>query len=310
LYRQYYPVSLPNIVKALPIGNLEILGPIPNEILIDLIKSKLPVADAIWISRLENIEWFFKNNLFNYLKQDCKVIFDTEAVDVEQYRSVMVHELIKLIDKFIVVNNIDQNNMIKTFGRSAIVVGHKITVTSASYNKNRKYLLFIGNLQGENTKNFKALKNFIDLEWSVIRNSSDVDLKIVGSVNSKHVHLLQKDGIELLGSIENIDPILEGAIAFICPSHDPLGQPHKVFTATQAGVPCILSPTLAIQMNFQENIHCLVADNAFEYLKAISTLKNDGDIWNLLSKNSQTKLLETSEETESNLQELINYLIN
>jgi glycosyltransferase involved in cell wall biosynthesis len=88
--------------------------------------------------------------------------------------------------------------------------------------------------------------------------------------------------VQFLGPVERLRSAYDSARIFIAPTRFAAGLPQKVYEAAANGLPVIVSPLLAQQLNWQHEVQCLVADTPDEWSQAIRRLHGDEQLWQQL----------------------------
>ena len=287
LFRQGEFGNVSNAFPILPQGVLEISGPLSDELLKLAIESKYKEKNTFWISRLENLLWLKEfGHLDKFLSQG-NVIFDFEAVRVEELTPEVL-TILHSIDQLIVVNEKDKK-ILKSKSLEANVIGYEPSeVLPTEIPGNSGDIVFVGNLEKKESDNFKSLIKFrSNLEQCVpsIKKLILSNLKIYGKCSPETEQLLKECGFILKGFEPNTRSIFSNAKLFISPSLEPHGIPVKLKLASSYGVPCLVTKELGAQLNWRHNIDAFISENELDFIEIlVNLLENDETRYDLANK--------------------------
>jgi putative sugar O-methyltransferase len=150
--------------------------------------------------------------------------------------------------------------------------------------QDRADILFMGTFQ--HPPNRDAVIYFTKEIWPLIRRElPEARFLIVGSAITSDVQALQGDGVEVLGFVENLDPLLRRCRISVIPLRYGAGLKGKLATSMQAGLPAV-STSIGVEglkLTFQPCV--LVADEPQTFAAEIVRLYQDEKLWNKLSNN-------------------------
>lgn len=304
LFRQGSYESISSSFPILPTGILEISGPLNDELLKLAIESKYRNFTHFWISRIENLLWLKDSGWLDKFLLQGKVIFDFEAVRLEQINTEVL-SILKSINKIIVVNELDRNHL-KSNSLEANIIGYipsNILINDSP--NNSRDIIFVGNLENIDSDNVKSLIAFRrNLEYFKLSSVELIlsRLKIYGKYSEQTKLLLEKNGFILRGFEPDSNSIFSNAKLFISPSLDPQGIPLKLKLAKSYCVPCLVTKELGVQLNWRNNIDAFISENGLDFISTlINLLENDQIISDLANKLklSNSNTAEYSEFKES-----------
>jgi GT2 family glycosyltransferase len=278
LFRQGQYEIISDSFPILPTGILEISGPLNDELLKLAIESKYESKNIFWISRLENLLWIKENGFFEKFLAQGEVIFDFEAVRVEDLKPDII-SILKSVNQILVVNEIDRN-ILKTYSITSTIIGFEprdfvIQEVTEKFEK----IVFVGNLENIESDNFQSLLAFRQslsehskhAEHEILQN-----LAIYGKCTQESKKELEKIGFNLKGTKISMNDILLNAKIFIAPSLNPRGLPLKLKTARLYNIPCVITEVLARQLDWKNNVDAFIASNEYDFIEIIlNLLKND-----------------------------------
>lgn len=147
----------------------------------------------------------------------------------------------------------------------------------------RSDLLFVGKLAGEReyTPNVDSLIWFVEEVMPLLDTllGTSYRLAIAGVADDALVRRYAAPRIEFLGVVEDLEPWYDRSRVFIAPTRFAAGLPLKVVEAAAAGVPCVVTPLLAKQLGFLNDVECLVGGSAGAFADRCAALYRDPELW-------------------------------
>lgn len=271
----------------------------------DFLKSRQNYYDFIWISRPHNMKYCQKA-LMEY-KGKSKIIYDAEAIFAERdiakdallsgKNQQQKHEqnlnneieLSKLADLLFAVSDQDAAKFQDYGIKNVKVLGHAINInpTPKGFSE-RRGLLFVGNLDNEDSPNVDSIIWFTKEVYPIIRNyDPEINLHIVGSNKAKRIKNLNITGVKIHGKLENLSGFYDSCRVYIAPTRYAAGIPYKVHEAASYGIPIVASNLLVKQLEWQDEYHLLSSDiEAIHFADQVIRLYKDKLMWNYLRKNA------------------------
>ena len=162
------------------------------------------------------------------------------------------------------------------------VLGHTIRSSEGENDfSKREGLLFVGALRDEGSPNVDSLLWFtVNVLPLIEKTIPDIKLYIAGDNSASSLASIDKLNVSFLGRVENLDDIYNGCRVFIAPTRFAAGIPHKVHEATARGIPCVSTPLLADQLEWQHEQELLVGASPEEYAAQCVRLYQEQDLWN------------------------------
>lgn len=111
--------------------------------------------------------------------------------------------------------------------------------------------------------------------WPLVRAARpDARLMLVGSSPSPQVRALASDshGVTVTGAVEDVRAYLWNAAVGAAPLHVARGVQNKVLEAVAAGLPCVITPTVAEGMAREILPACRVGEDARRFASALNVL--------------------------------------
>jgi len=171
--------------------------------------------------------------------------------------------------------------------------------------ESRQNIMFIGFFN--HPPNADALTYFIGDVWPHIhRELPEMKFQVVGSHMSKEILSLDgRDGIEVLGYVEDLDQALASVRMTVAPLRYGAGTKGKVTMSLSRGVPCVMTSIAAEGMGFGDG-DVTVADDPLEMAQSVVRVYRDRELWYDLSRAGLAYIEATSSRraTQKNLIEL------
>lgn len=149
--------------------------------------------------------------------------------------------------------------------------------------EHRAGLFFIGGFW--HAPNADGIKWFVDQVWPLIRMQiPNVTLRIAGSSMGDDILALGiLPGIEVLGYVPEIEPLLRQHRISIAPLRFGAGMKGKVAQSLANGLPVVSTTIGAEGMGLIPGIHILVADDKNTFAEEVVRLLQDDHLWQKLS---------------------------
>jgi glycosyltransferase involved in cell wall biosynthesis len=148
----------------------------------------------------------------------------------------------------------------------------------------RRDILFVGGFR--HPPNIDAVHWYCGTIWPLVhKHLPDVRTLIVGSDMPKNIYHLAVDGIEVLGHVPAIEPVLARVRVSIAPLRYGAGVKGKVNMSMSHGVPVVATPPATEGAYLVAGENVLVAETAAEFAAALVRLYRDPELWEKLSAN-------------------------
>ncbi|WP_213460648.1 glycosyltransferase [Thiocapsa sp.] len=189
-------------------------------------------------------------------------------------------EVVREADSTIVISPFERELLAKEVPAARLQVIpllREIPGRSSGYG-GRRGILFIGGFR--HPPNVDAIVWFCECVWpSVRRRLPETELLIVGSYPSPRILGLKGNGVEVLGYVEDIEPLFARVRLTIAPLRYGAGLKGKVVTSLGYGVPCVVTPTAAEGLGLDDGQGILVAAESEAFAAAIVQLYGTADEW-------------------------------
>jgi GT2 family glycosyltransferase/glycosyltransferase involved in cell wall biosynthesis len=256
--------------------------------------------DAVFVCR----HYILKNyiDLLRELAPRAKVIFDTVDLHfVREEREAQLHQnaalqrasqitrrqelaLVAKSDVTVVVSEFEKKLLADLLPQAKVEIIsniHNHEPQRPPYHE-REGIIFVGGFR--HPPNIDAITWYANDVLPLLRKLlPGVSTKVVGSNMPDTVRNLAAADLEMLGFIENIDPLLHAARISIAPLRYGAGVKGKVNEAMNYGIPVVATACAVEGMHLRPGEEVMVAESAEEFAKAIVAAYQDATLWQQLS---------------------------
>ena len=146
----------------------------------------------------------------------------------------------------------------------------------------RRDIVFVGTYQ--HPPNEDAVVFFAREVWPLVRpRLPGTRFLIAGSALTPAVTALAGEGVEVLGFVPELRPLLDAARLSVAPLRFGAGLKGKVATTLEAGLPTIATAIATEGTTLRDGEEVLIADTAAELAEAVVRLATDDELWHRLS---------------------------
>jgi len=157
------------------------------------------------------------------------------------------------------------------------------TCRRAGQRDSKRTILFVGSMDYH--ANIDAVTWFSRAAWpEIARNHPDLDFTIVGRDPAPEVRSLASDRIHVTGTVDDVRPFYESAVAAVVPLRSGSGTRLKILEAMAAGVPVVSTRMGAEGIEAEDDAHLLLADSGQEIATAIRRLASSAETRTRLSQ--------------------------
>jgi GT2 family glycosyltransferase/SAM-dependent methyltransferase/glycosyltransferase involved in cell wall biosynthesis len=154
----------------------------------------------------------------------------------------------------------------------------------------RRGFLFVGRLLETDSPNYDSLRWFVQEIWPAVRAMlGHVTLTVAGALFPGAPDLAAP-GVELLGQVEDLEPLYASARIFLAPTRFAAGLPHKVVEAAAAGLPTVATNLIAGQMGWRHGEEIMSADRPEDFAQSCASLYEDETLWCRVRDGGQTRI--------------------
>ena len=104
-------------------------------------------------------------------------------------------------------------------------------------------------------------------------------MQIAGEDESEAVRMASWSAVKRLGIVPDLAPLFNAARLFVAPTRYAAGVPQKLADATAYGLPAVVTPLLAQQLERIDGDGFLIADGAEAFAAQTIRLYNDEGLW-------------------------------
>lgn len=297
----HYPLQFPHELweearKFLP-ESVEIAANRGVSGLQDFLKDRQDFYHCILVSRPHNMvivnsivschpEWFSGKMLI----YDAEAMFSLrEIVQAEvngkpfspEKRDHLIRDelaITKYANRIITVSQAEANHFLCNGKKNVFVLGHALDIAEEipEYQERSGYF-FVGAMPSDSSPNADSLIWFLRNVWPIICAHGSARLDIVGLCEAPTVMGFASDTVHIHGRVDSVSSFYKNARLFIVPTRFAAGIPHKAHEAAAQGLPMVVTPLIASQLGWQDEI--AVGDSPTSFAKACLDLYNDPELW-------------------------------
>jgi glycosyltransferase involved in cell wall biosynthesis len=165
----------------------------------------------------------------------------------------------------------------------------QLSLPCLDFNRTDESLLYVGTLSWE--ANIDGLLWFFREVWPEVK-AGHPSLRFLiagGNPDARIVQAAQTlDGVELLGFVDDLEPLFNRARLFMAPLLFGSGIKVKVLNAMCRGLPTITTPVGAEGLAVENMTHLSISEDAPQMVDAIKQLLSDNSTWDRLRDQSRT----------------------
>jgi len=171
-------------------------------------------------------------------------------------------------------------------------------LTQTSFGE-RDGFLFVGPTFDDDTPNSDSIAWFTDHVLPAIQQAMGrpVPLVLAGMQTSGGIAARLNGSVHSLGALSDLTAVYSTARVFVAPTRFAAGIPIKVYDAAARGVPVVLTPVLAEQIDWRHEEEGLVAASPQEFVTQCQRLHNDRDLWTHLRSRALSRVTRDCDPT-------------
>lgn len=195
--------------------------------------------------------------------------------------------LMSSADLITTVSAAEQRKIQQYTARPVQVISHCETVRQEGrgYGE-RSDLLFVGSLLHPSTPNEDSLLYFVREIFPIVRERLGCKLWIVGSNQLDSIWALQGEDIVVTGAVPELEPYYEQARVFVVPTRYAAGVPQKLLESMAYGVPAVVTPLIADQLELDERT-VQIGQDAAAFAGRIIALYENERLWQSMREQAQ-----------------------
>ncbi|MET3698880.1 GT2 family glycosyltransferase [Bacillus oleivorans] len=267
----------------------------------DFYSKRKDFYDAIWISRPHNMKEI--GQMIHSINHQQKIIYDAEALYShreilrlglhgtnlsQQKKEAMIKNEINLINKSDIVITVSkpEKELIRLYSNKPVLIASHsvdINVTPAPFIE-RKDILFVGGFLTSPSPNEDAMQYFVKEIFPIIYKTLGAKLWIVGTNYLKSIQQLASEHVIVTGRVDNLWEYYNKCKVFVIPTRYAAGIPLKAYEAFSHGLPTVVSPLIANQLEINEDV-ALIGGNPHSFAQKVIQCYQDLNTWYQLRAN-------------------------
>lgn len=265
----------------------------------DFLAARAGFYDAVIVSRPHNME------VFDAVRARCPadladvtVIYDAEALfsvreiakaallgepmSPRQAQAMVDDELAlsRGADHVVAVSEAEALHYRAAGRRHVHVLGHALEPAAAPPGFEARHgFLFVGGIPTDDTPNGDSMLWFLREVWPRVTEGLQgrARLDLVGACESDAVRRAAPANVRFHGRVDDLAPHFDAARVFIVPTRYAAGLPHKAHEAAAHGLPMVVTPLIATQLDWHDEV--LVGADAPAFAAACVRLHDDANLW-------------------------------
>ena len=283
----------------------------------------------IVVSRIHNMKFFREIVETNpSLIEGSKIIYDAEALTASReilHRQLLCRPATEKEKEDLIAEEMQQSAIAETViavsaGEADVyrqhginnvcVLGHTLPATPGNKEfSSREGILFVGALRDEGSPNVDSLLWFVINILPIIEVAiPDIKLYVVGDKAAPSLASIDKDNISFLGRLDSVASVYNSSRIFVAPTRFAAGIPHKVHEAASMGIPCVTTPLLAMQLQWQHEKELLIGKDAESFAEQCVRLYRDEALWQSIQEAELSAVAQDC--SDSRFQENLKALFN
>jgi O-antigen biosynthesis protein len=231
---------------------------------------------------------FFDTVDLHFLREEreAKLVNDQTLLAAARITRDKELSVIRKSDVTIVVSDVEQRLLseIVPSAKLEVISNIHIPVGEMPGFESREGILFVGG--------FRHPPNADAITWyakeilpHIQRLLPGVVTRVVGSNVPDAIRALENEQLQVLGFVENIEPLLRASKVSIAPLRYGAGVKGKINEAMNYGIPVVATPLAIEGMGLSEDIDVMVAKEAEEFALAIASLYREKTRWESIARN-------------------------
>jgi len=265
-----------------------------------LVTEYMACADVVWVSRPHNLKLLLRDYPEAISDRKFALVYDAEAIFATRARAreellganmrpqdpldpAGLEEelsLARTADAVVVVSEADQQVMRNGGVNSLHVVGHSLSIvpTISSFTQ-RDAFLFVGSIHGTDNPNADSVSYFCETHWDRVHRATGAELLVAGYGTETLRSEITHPAVQFLGKQEDLRPLYERARVFVVPTRYAAGLPFKAHEAAAYGVPMVVSPLIAAQLQWSNDSDYCAATDLDQVADCCIRLYKDPALW-------------------------------
>jgi len=218
-------------------------------------------------------------------RRDAMLRRDRAALRESQWTEGRERRLVRGADATIVVSEAEAGILARQEPGSRVITLPLLREVPGARNgfATRRNIGFIGGFKHK--PNVDAVAYFLDRIWPIVRAElPDAKFLVIGPDVPTEMTAFHRDGVEFLGHVPDLTPVLEELRLMIAPLRFGAGAKGKVVTSMSYGLPCVATPVAAEGMGLSEATGVVTAESPSEFAGAVADIYRDPLRWTRLSQ--------------------------
>jgi lipopolysaccharide biosynthesis protein/GT2 family glycosyltransferase len=173
------------------------------------------------------------------------------------------------------------------------VLGHAVKLEPVDGDfADRRDLLFVGALNGDEAPNVDALFWFVEEVMPHLDRLIGVRyrVRVAGRGGAASLHKMSNPRVDMLGRVEDLTEHYGQARVFVAPTRFAAGVPHKLHEAAARGLPAVATGLLATQLGWTNEAELLVADTPEGFARQCARLYTNHELWQRVRNTALTRV--------------------
>jgi O-antigen biosynthesis protein len=220
-------------------------------------------------------------------EREAALLASEQALAAAQKTKAEELSLCRRADTTIVVSDVEKKLLAKLAPSAQVEIlsnVHRMEMQRPTFDE-RSGVLFVGGFR--HPPNIDAVKWYAKYVLPIIcARAPDVVTRIVGSNMPEEIYALRQPGLEILGFVEDIKPILRRSRVSIAPLRYGAGVKGKVNEAMNFGIPVVATALAVEGMHMKSGHDCLIAEDPETFATHVLALHTDTMLWQKISGNA------------------------
>lgn len=266
-------------------------------------RKRKDLYDAVWISRILNMKQTV--DIIKKINPKQKIIYDTETFNAarkilqlelhgkkltEDKKKAIIQkdiDLMKKADLVLAVSDRERKifeslgvKRVETLGFST-----DLNPTTRPFNE-RTDILFVGAFLDSPSANEDSIKYFVKKIYPKVYEALGAKFWIVGTGSDRidSIRKLASKNIVVTGKINDLWDVYDRCRVFVVPTRYAAGIALKLIGSLSHGLPSVVTPIIAEQLELNENI-VLIGRDPDDFAQKVIKCYTDENIWNGLREN-------------------------
>jgi len=146
----------------------------------------------------------------------------------------------------------------------------------------RRGLLFVGGFLSADSPNEDAVMYFIEEVLPRVSADTDAVLHVAGGPPPLRLAAATSQKVRVLGYVPDLSDSYDSSRVFVVPHRFSAGISIKLIEAMSRGIPAVVSPLTARQLDVADGREVLVADTTEDWVQSVIRLYSDPELWHRL----------------------------